>query len=123
MGKMRSFLVVLAPMAFLAIPAFAQTPAASAEVHEIQMTAKRYEFDPNVITVKKGERVRLIITALDRDHGFKLEDFGINQVLTKGDPTFIELTADKTGTFVFKCSQFCGLGHRKMKGKLVLEGQ
>jgi cytochrome c oxidase subunit 2 len=92
-------------------------------VHEIQMTAKRYEFDPNVITVKKGEHVRLIITALDRDHGFKLEDFGINQVLTKGDPTFIEFTADKTGTFVFKCSQFCGLGHRKMKGKLVVEGQ
>jgi hypothetical protein len=38
---------------------------------EIRMTAKKYEYDPAVITVKEGEHVRLIITALDHDHGFK----------------------------------------------------
>jgi cytochrome c oxidase subunit 2 len=58
---------------------------------------------------------------LDRDHGFKLEAFGINQKLKKGDPTTIEFTADKVGTFPFQCSEFCGLGHRKMKGKVVVE--
>lgn len=123
MGKIRSFLVLILPVALLAIYAFAQGPVASTEVHEIQMTAKKYEFNPNVITVKKGEHVRLIITALDRDHGFDLEAFGINQRLKKGDPTTIEFTADKAGTFEFKCSQFCGLGHGKMKGKLVVEEQ
>jgi cytochrome c oxidase subunit II len=101
--------------------AAAQEPAAN--VHEIKMTAKRYEFDPNVITVKKGEKVRLIITAIDHDHGFNLAAFDINQVLKKGDPTTIEFTADKTGTFEFKCSHYCGLGHRRMKGKLVVEDQ
>ena len=121
MGRMRNFLVVIVPMAFLTIFALAQGPVASTEVHEIQMTAKKYEFNPNVITVKKGERVKLIITALDRDHGFKLEAFGIDQKLKKGDATTIEFTADKTGTFEFKCSEFCGLGHGKMKGKLVVE--
>lgn len=105
----------------MAISAFAKAPAASPEVREIQMTAKKYEFNPNVITVKKGEQVKLIITALDRDHGFKLDAFGINQKLKKGAPTTIEFTADKTGTFPFQCSEFCGLGHRKMKGKLVVE--
>jgi len=114
---------VIVPVTFLAVLALAQGPVASTEVHEIQMTAKKYEFNPNVITVKKGERVKLIITALDRDHGFKLEAFGIDQKLKKGDATTIEFTADKTGTFEFKCSEFCGFGHGKMKGKLVVEEQ
>jgi cytochrome c oxidase subunit 2 len=123
MGRIRRFLVVIVPVTFLAVLALAQGPVASTEVHEIQMTAKKYEFNPNVITVKKGERVKLIITALDRDHGFKLEAFGIDQKLKKGDATTIEFTADKTGTFEFKCSEFCGFGHGKMKGKLVVEEQ
>jgi cytochrome c oxidase subunit 2 len=112
-------LVVLAA----ALQAIAQEPPAtlSGNVREIQMTAKKYEFNPNLIIVKKGERVRLVITALDRDHGFKLEAFGIDQKLTKGDPTTIEFTADKVGTFKFQCSVFCGFGHGRMKGKLVVE--
>jgi len=106
--------------ACLTLAALAQEPATS-EWHEFKMTAKKYQFDPNTITVKKGEKVRLIITALDRDHGFKLEAFGINQKLKKGDPTTIEFTADKAGTFPFQCSEFCGFGHGRMKGKVVVE--
>ncbi len=93
----------------------------AAPAHEIQVSAKKYQFDPNVITVKKGEHVKLVITAQDRDHGFKLEAFNINQKLKKGVPTTIEFTADKAGTFPFKCSEFCGMGHGKMKGKIVVE--
>jgi cytochrome c oxidase subunit 2 len=104
----------------LTVGAFTQEPA-PAGVHEIKMTAKKYQFDPNTITVKKGEKVRLLITALDRDHGFKLEAYGINQKLKKGDPTTIEFTAEKAGTFPFQCSEFCGMGHRKMKGRLIVE--
>jgi len=97
--------------------------AASSGYHEFTMTAKKYEFDPNVITVKKGEKVRLLITAADHDHGFKLDAFDINQVLKKGSTATIEFTADKAGSFEFKCSVFCGMGHGKMKGKLVVEEQ
>lgn len=111
-------------LSLLALQLIAQEPGGEASpdnVHEIQMTAKKYEFDPSVVTVKKGERVKLVITALDRDHGFKLKDFGIDQKLKKGVPTAIEFTADKAGTFGFKCSKFCGFGHWKMKGRLVVE--
>jgi cytochrome c oxidase subunit 2 len=94
--------------------------AAQAAGSETKMTAKKYEFEPNVVTVKNGDRVRLVITALDHDHGFKLEAFKIDERLKKGIPTTIEFTADKTGTFPFECSHFCGVGHGKMKGKLVV---
>ena len=98
----------------------AEQNAAQAAGSETKMTAKKYEFEPNVVTVKNGDRVRLVITALDHDHGFKLEAFKIDERLKKGIPTTIEFTADKTGTFPFECSHFCGVGHGKMKGKLVV---
>ncbi len=115
-------LLLCALLMSLATAAFAQTPPGGG-TREIQVTAKKYEFNPKVITVKKGEHVKLIITALDRDHGFKLDAFKINQKLKKGDPATIEFTADKAGTFPFHCSDFCGMGHLKMKGKLIVEGR
>jgi cytochrome c oxidase subunit 2 len=114
-------LILGALMTCLAGAILAAGQATPRGVREFTMTAKDYEFDPGVITVKKGEKVRLIITATDRDHGIKLDAFDVNQVLKKGDPTIIEFTADKAGTFEFKCSVYCGMGHRKMKGKLVVE--
>ncbi len=93
----------------------------TAGVHEIRMTAKKYEFTPNSIHVKKGEHVKLLITALDHDHGFKLAAFDIQQELKEGETTTIEFTADKAGTFRFACSHVCGFGHRGMKAELVVE--
>jgi len=85
------------------------------------MTAKKYEFNPSTITVKKGERVRLIITALDKDHGIKIDAFEVNHILKKGTAATVEFTADKAGEFPFQCSKFCGFGHGKMKGKIIVE--
>lgn len=89
-------------------------------VREIQMTAKDFEFTPSVIQVRKGDHVKLTITALDRDHGIALPAFGIKQRLKKGTPTVIEFDANKAGTFPFHCSVFCGMGHRHMKGTIVV---
>jgi cytochrome c oxidase subunit 2 len=115
---------VVAPL-LLSVPnGLAQEAEAhEGEPHEIQVTAKKYEFNPNVITVKKGEPIRLVLTALDRQHGFKIEALNIDVTLKKGVPTPVEFTADEAGTFEFKCSKFCGFGHGRMKGKLVVEGQ
>ena len=70
---------------------------------------------------KRGDRIKLVITALDRDHGFKLEAFHIDRKLPKGEAVSVEVTADRTGTFPFECSHFCGLGHKGMKGHLTVE--
>ena len=91
-------------------------------VHEIQVTLKKYEFNPGSLRVKKGEKVRLVMVAVDHDHGFRLDQFDVNQKIPKGTTTVVEFTADKAGTFQFRCSTVCGLGHRGMKGTLVVEG-
>jgi cytochrome c oxidase subunit 2 len=94
--------------------------AAPSSYHEITVTATDLGFDPVAINVKKDEKVRLVITAADCDHEFKLNAFDVNQELKKGDPTIIEFTASKAGAFDFTCGVYCGKGHHKMKGKLVV---
>src|ERR1700757_5383209 len=89
--------------------------------YEIQVTLRKYEFSPGSLRVRKGEQVRLILAVVDHDHGFKLDDFNVNQKVLKGTTVVVEFTADKAGTFQFRCSSVCGLGHRNMKGTLVVE--
>ena len=102
----------------IGIGGHAQSPASG---REIRLTAEKYDFKPDTVTVKKGDRIKLVITAADHDHGFKIDAFHINEKLPKGQAVTVEFIADQTGEFPFQCSQFCGLGHKKMKGKLVVE--
>ncbi len=88
------------------------------DYREFTITAKDSGFEPSTLTVKKGEKVRLIITATDCEHEFRLQAFDILQALKKGDPEIIEFTASKSGTFEFKSSVYCGKGHGKMRGRL-----
>ncbi|HEV2177854.1 MAG TPA: cupredoxin domain-containing protein [Terriglobia bacterium] len=126
MNKIRVTFMFIVLLATVAVASLAQqdappTASATGEGREITMTAKKYEFDPNVITVKQGDHVKLVITSLDRDHGIKLKAYGIKERLKKGVPTTVEFTASKAGTFPFECSVECGFGHHGMKGKLVVE--
>lgn len=97
-----------------------ETTTPSAAVKEFSITAKNWEFIPSTITVKKGDKVRLVIKSVDVDHGFALTAFGINKPLKPGETATVEFTADKVGSHSFFCSVFCGSGHRDMKGTLVV---
>lgn len=119
---MKRFTMVCLMIAFW-MPASgpAQETAAEPPVHEIRLTVKKYEYQPNEIHVKEGERVRLILTALDRKHGFELKEWKIKTEVEKGEEAAVEFVASRSGEFEFKCSVFCGLGHGRVKGKLIVE--
>lgn len=99
-------------------PPKTEEPAPS--VKSFIMTAKQWEFTPGTITVKKGDTVRLSIKSIDVDHGFAISAFNVNTPLQPGETTAVEFVVDKTGTFTFFCSVFCGAGHGSMKGTLVV---
>jgi len=81
----------------------------------IDISAKRFEFTPNQITIKKGETVTLRVAAEDRDHGFLQEDLGIDLDLSPGKVAEITITPQSAGRFVAICDSFCGSGHGNMK--------
>ena len=90
----------------------------SAKEKVIKVTAKKFEFSPAEITVKKGEPVILEITSVDVKHGFTLPDFGVRGDIKPGEVNRISFTPDKAGRFTFACDVFCGGGHEDMSGTL-----
>lgn len=93
----------------------------SAAVKEFKITAEQWEFSPATITVNQGDRVRLVVTSPDVDHGIAIAEYGINQIVPKGETKTVEFTADKSGTFTFYCSVRCGSGHGSMRGQLIVK--
>ncbi len=91
------------------------------KIKEIAVTAKQYEFVPAKITVKEGDIVRLTLTTADVRHGLMIHGYDVNIVVDKGESKTVEFLADKKGTFHFHCSVYCGSGHKRMHGDLLVE--
>ena len=86
----------------------------------IKITAKRFEYSPNEITVKKGVPVVLEFTSLDRLHGFDCPGLGIRTDISPKKVTQLRFVPEKVGEFPFHCDNFCGSGHEKMTGKIIV---
>jgi cytochrome c oxidase subunit II len=93
-----------------------------AGVKEIDVSAKKYEFDPTLIEVPYNTLLKIHLKAIDKEHGFEIK--GVKDSCVKfspSEPVIIEFYSDKAGEFEFACCKYCGLGHGKMKGKLVVK--
>jgi cytochrome c oxidase subunit 2 len=95
--------------------ASAKVPAGGEQV--IHLTARRFEYTPNEITLKKGVPVTIEITSLDRDHGFKVPELGIRADVKPGETSRVRIVPDRVGRFEFRCDVFCGSGHEDMAGE------
>ncbi len=100
----------------------AYVAAQSAEPKEkvIKITAKKFNYIPGEVKLKKGVPVILEFRTQDILMGFNLPDFNVRADIVPGKATRVRLTPDKTGTFVFLCDIFCGTGHEEMNGKLTV---
>ena len=92
-----------------------------AQPRKVEITAKKYEFDVPRIEVKVGETIELTLTSVDTKHGFECKDLGIKKVtFENGKPASVTFTATTAGTYEFKCANFCGMGHGRMKGQIIV---
>ena len=87
---------------------------------EIQIKARRFEFEPSTITVKKGQRAKLVLISEDVDHGFAIEEFGINVKVQAKQTTSVECTPNRAGRFTIQCTVYCGEDHDNMTGELLV---
>ena len=119
--KDRTPAVALAILVFILGIFLAEVCALADEAEQvIKITAKRYEYSPNTITVKKGIPVALEFTSLDRLHGFSCPGLAIRTDVVPGKVTTLRFVPQKAGTFPFHCDNFCGSGHEGMTGTIIV---
>ncbi|MFN8006809.1 MAG: cupredoxin domain-containing protein [Terriglobia bacterium] len=93
-----------------------------ATIKEVDVSAKKYEFNPASIEVPLNTLLKIHLNAIDHEHGFEIKGIKDSCVKYKpNEPVTVEFYADKAGEFEFHCCKFCGFGHANMKGKLVVK--
>ena len=103
----------------------AASPRARAEEgpRVIVITAKRFEFSPKEITLKKGETVKLQLKSEDVTHGLFIRPLGIDTDITPGETTEVTVTPQVAGRYRAICDHFCGAGHGGMKMTIIVEDE
>ena len=112
---------LLAILLVLALVVTARAADGAEETRAIVITAKRFEFVPSTITLKKGETVKLVVTSEDVTHGLFIRPLKIDTDLTPGKTEELTVTPQAAGTFTAICHHFCGAGHGNMKLTVVVE--
>jgi cytochrome c oxidase subunit 2 len=96
------------------------TPTAHAQAapRTIEITAHRFTYDPDEITLKKGEPVVLVLKSSDVAHGLRFRELNVEVNVAAHGKAQVQFTPDKTGDFTGQCYVFCGSGHGSMAFKL-----
>ncbi|MEW6233661.1 MAG: cupredoxin domain-containing protein [Chloroflexota bacterium] len=102
------------------IVGFAPLPASHPEPTErtIRVQASRFAYQPGIIRVNPGDTVTLEFTSNDVVHGFAVDDYDVEMIADPGQVSRLTFTADRRGSFRFRCSVTCGDMHPFMIGKL-----
>ena len=87
----------------------------------VEITAKRFGFTPEQITLKKGETVTLRLHSEDVTHGFFMRKLKIDTEVEAGKTTDVTITPDTAGSYTTICDHFCGANHGNMKMTIVVE--
>lgn len=110
----RKFLFALVLVVSTITGVFADIAKAQAPPRRIEITAKRFGFDPGEITLKKGQPVVLVLKSSDVSHGLRFRELNIDVKVKAHSQAEVQLTPDKTGDFIGHCDVFCGSGHGSM---------
>jgi cytochrome c oxidase subunit 2 len=105
----------------LAALALAWFPSPAQDARLIPITARRFEYSPREVRLKKGETVTLVLKSEDVTHGFLCRPLKIDSDIPPGRETRVTVTPQQAGEFTAICNHFCGAGHGNMKMKLIVE--
>ncbi len=84
-------------------------------VGQIVIEAGSFYFKPNIINVKKGDKVKIVLNSVSMMHNFYLDEFSVkSDTIKSGESTSFEFTADKVGEFEF----YCAIGQHRASGQV-----
>ena len=114
-------LVLLGLITALAMYAAPTRTRAAENAQVLNITASKFHFTPDHITLVKGQPVTLQLTSTDATHGFLIRALKIDTDIKPGKTTEMTVTPATAGTFKAICDHYCGLGHGGMKMTVVVE--
>ncbi len=88
----------------------------------VYIQARQFGFIPATIHLQRGADYTLAFHATDMMHGVSLiMDGSIGTLLMPNTTVEVPIRALESGEVQMLCTEYCGLGHHLMLGKLVIE--
>ena len=86
----------------------------------IPIVARKWEYVPAEIPLRRGEAVVLELTSLETAMEFALPDLRMRADLAPGKVMRLRMQPDKSGVIGFHGDVFCGSGHEGVDGALMV---
>lgn len=84
-------------------------------VTTVTMDAGSFYYKPNQITVKKGTKVKVVLTSRDMMHDFNIDELKVKSGIAKsGETKTVEFTAENAGNFEY----YCSVGQHRKNGQV-----
>ena len=113
--------LVVSGLFLAAVPPARPARVDAAGPRRVEIVASRYAFTPAVVEARQGEALELALRSADTDHGIAIKGYGVKTAIPKGGAVVrVLLVADRPGRFPIECSEYCGSGHKRMRGELVV---
>lgn len=118
---MRTFLAPLF-LVMAGLVAFAPLPVRSATPQErtFQIDARQFAYSPSELKVNAGDTVTIQLVSNDVVHGLYVDGYDVSVEADPGQTSTLTFTANKLGSFRFRCNVTCGAMHPFMLGKLTV---
>jgi cytochrome c oxidase subunit II len=123
--------LLLAGVAVFTIPLIFQLAAKPSDAMRINVTGHQWwwavEYPEQKVTtanevhIPVGRKVLVTLTSNDVIHSFWVPRLAGKQDLEPGRLTHLLLEADRPGTYLGQCAEFCGLSHANMHLRVVAE--
>ena len=119
---MRSHLLLLLltmaglAMAFAPLP----VPALAPQERTFRIDARQFAYAPSELQINPGDTVTIQLISTDVVHGLYIDGYDLSMEADPGQTTTMTFTADKSGSFRFRCNVTCGAMHPFMIGKLTV---
>jgi len=139
--KKAIFLILFSLELALLVPLGISQLPVTATTRHIAIDAHRFSYSPARIVVNKGDTVILQFSTSDVTHGLQLDGYPIELIARKGT-TFrkldwleakgnlhtnwsrvssVKFRAQRSGKFIFRCTETCGNLHPFMSGELIVK--
>ena len=103
-------------VAFAPLP----VPAIAPQERTFRIDARQFAYSPSELKVNAGDTVTIQLVSTDVVHGLYVDDYDISVEADPGQSATLTFTADKPGSFRFRCNITCGAMHPFMIGKLTV---
>jgi cytochrome c oxidase subunit II len=87
---------------------------------DVYLMGQMWQWYP-VLKLKQGQTYRVHVSSIDLQHGLSILPLNMNFHVLPGFDYVMTITPTTTGEFSLICNEFCGIGHHRMTGKIIVE--